>query len=174
MWGYVRCSLPELPSRGDHDTHLKATWRKKHHRRLLIQLSYVTGREHDCVCLRTSLSMNVLQCVAENMSCRHAAWYGTGCICDSIMLPCSARERDSEWDPELCFRVVPVRGVTDSKNLCIEQYDKFFEEYWLLPILHLSPFGLFPISSVSVKSTTHKDCKYTHKNLNIKHTKIFK
>jgi hypothetical protein len=28
-----------------------------------------------------------------------------------------------------------VRSVTDSKNLFIGQYDKFFEEYWLSPIL---------------------------------------
>jgi hypothetical protein len=29
----------------------------------------------------------------------------------------------------------PLRSVTDSKNLFIGQYDKFFEEYWLSPIL---------------------------------------
>jgi hypothetical protein len=28
-----------------------------------------------------------------------------------------------------------IRSVTDSKNLCIGQYDMFFEEYWLSPIL---------------------------------------
>jgi hypothetical protein len=28
-----------------------------------------------------------------------------------------------------------VRSVTDSKNLFIGQYNKFFEEYWLSPIL---------------------------------------
>jgi len=29
---------------------------------------------------------------------------------------------------------------TDSKNLFIGQYDKFFEEYWLSLILYLSPY----------------------------------
>jgi hypothetical protein len=28
-----------------------------------------------------------------------------------------------------------LRSVTDSKNLFIGQYDKFFEEYWLSPIV---------------------------------------
>jgi hypothetical protein len=65
------------------------------------------------------------------------------------------------WEAE-CHRhrsalLVPVpaclRGVIDSKNLC----NKFFEEYWSLPILYLSPYWLSPILSISVKSTT-ADC----------------
>jgi hypothetical protein len=31
--------------------------------------------------------------------------------------------------------VFPIRSVTDSKNLFIGQYNTFFEEYWLSPIL---------------------------------------
>ena len=40
-----------------------------------------------------------------------------------------------------------IRNVKDSKNLCIGQYDKFFEEYCLLPILQLSRYWLSPILS---------------------------
>jgi hypothetical protein len=39
---------------------------------------------------------------------------------------CEARTLTPAWK---------IRLVTDSKNLFIGQYDKFFEEYWLSPIL---------------------------------------
>jgi hypothetical protein len=39
--------------------------------------------------------------------------------------------------PDALLALAPdtLRNVIDSKNLCIGQYDKFFEEHYLLPTL---------------------------------------
>ena len=79
-----------------------------------------------------------------------------------------------------------IRNVKDSKNLCIGQYDKFFEEYCLLPILELSPYRLTLILSRyliylllrSGGSKKRKRCtrfffKNTHKNAKKMHTIFF-
>jgi hypothetical protein len=48
----------------------------------------------------------------------------------------SARAVAQWWLPSTRVSIAwSVKSGTDSKNLCIGQYDKFFEKYCLLPIL---------------------------------------